>query len=336
MMRVGIPEYRLPRNVLDGEIDEIRKVGVEIKTNTTVESVDQLFKEGFDSVFFAIGAHQGLKMGISGEEEAGVMDCISFLRDVNLGTEVRVEDRVGVIGGGNAAIDAARTALRLGAKEVTIVYRRTRAEMPASAEEIDEALNEGVNMIFLAAPSRIFSDNGTLRAECLRMQLGQVDASGRPRPEPIEGSEFVLDFGTVILAIGQRPDVPDSFGLATGRGNVLQVDPDTLATEREGVFAGGDATTGPATVIEAIAAGRQAAVSIDRYLGGNGVIDEVLAPLEEVVAPPAADEEERHRPAMASLPLEQRLKGFAQVELGFSESMAIEEAKRCLNCDLEE
>lgn len=337
MMRAGIPEYRLPRKVLDGEIEEIKSIGVDIKTNSRVESVDELFEQGYDAAFLAIGAHQGLKMGVMGEEEAGVIDCISFLRDVNLGKEVKLGDGVAVIGGGNAAIDASRTALRLGAKEVTILYRRTRAEMPASSEEIEEALNEGVQIIFLAAPSRIARENGILRVECLRMQLGRIDASGRPRPEPIEGSEFNMDFDMVIAAIGQRPEVPAGFDLPIGRGNTLQVDPDTLATNREGVFAGGDATTGPASVIEAIAAGRQAAISIDQYLGGSAVIDEVLAPVEEEVAPPVAEEEEeRHRPQIPSLPLEQRLKGFAQVELSFPEGMANEEAKRCLSCDLEE
>ena len=171
--------------------------------------------------------------------------------------------------------------------------------------------------------------------ECIRMELGEMDASGRCRPEPVKDSEFVMNFDTIIAAIGQRPDIPDQFNLALGRGSVIEVDPDTLATSREGVFAGGDAVSGPASVIEAIAAGRQAAISIDKYLGGNGDIDEVLAPLEGEVAP-LEETEEKRRPQMPTLPLEQRRSGFSQVELGYSDEMAIEEAMRCLRCDLEE
>ncbi len=337
MMRVGIPEYRLPKQVLEAEIDEIRKVGIDIRTNTRVDSLDELFKQGYNAVFLAIGAHQGAKIGAEGEESPGMVECVSFLREVNLGKEVKIGNRVAVIGGGNAAIDASRTALRLGAKEVTIIYRRTKTEMPASPEEVEEALKEGVNIVFLAAPTRIMRENGRLRMECLRMALGKVDATGRRRPEPIRGSEFPTDFDTIIAAIGQMPEVPAGFGLTIDRGNILKVDPDTLATSREGVFAGGDCITGPASVIEAIAAGRQGAISIDKYLGGDGVIDEMFSP-EEVAALPGVEEEveEKYRPHMPCLSLEERYKGFAEVELGLSEDMAIEEAKRCLRCDLEE
>jgi NADPH-dependent glutamate synthase beta subunit-like oxidoreductase len=167
------------------------------------------------------------------------------------------------------------------------------------------------------------------------MKLGAVDASGRQRPEPIEGSEFTMDFDTVIAAIGQRPELPALIGLATGRGNTIQVDPDSLATGKEGIFAGGDVVSGPATVIEAIAAGRQAAISIDRYLGGSGVIDETLAPPEGEVAP-VEEAEEKRRPPIPTLPLEQRHSSFAEVELSLGDGMAIEEARRCLRCDLEE
>ena len=335
MMRVGIPDYRLPKNILKAEIKEIENIGVEIRTNTRVDSVESLFNEGYRAIFLAIGAHQGIKIGVEGEDSPKVKDCVSFLRDVNLGKEVRTGDRVAVIGGGNAAIDSARTALRLGAKEVTVVYRRTRIEMPASPEEIGEALVEGIKIYFLATPSRVTSRDGELQLECIRMELGAVDSSGRRRPEPIKGSEFSLSFDTIIAAIGQRPEIPDQFDLPIGRGNTIQVDPDTLATDREGIFAGGDAATGPASVIEAIAAGRQAAISIDKYLGGNGVIDETLAPSEGVVTPLEEAEEER-RPQMPTLAVEQRLNSFSEVELSWSEETAIKEAKRCLRCDLEE
>jgi len=281
MMRVAIPEYRLPREILDAEIEDIKSVGVNIKINARVDSLDKLFQQGYDAIFLAIGAHQDIKLGIEGEDSPGVIDCISFLKDTSLGIEVKVGDRVAVIGGGNAAIDSARTALRLGATEVTIIYRRSQTEMPASSSEVEEALKEGINIIFLAAPSKITRWNGRLRLECLRMKLGKPDASGRRRPIPIKGSEFATDFDTIIAAIGQTPEIPDQFRLPIGRGNTLQVAPDTLATPRDGVFAGGDVVTGPASVIEAIAAGRQAAISIDKYLGGKGIIDETLVPAEE-------------------------------------------------------
>ncbi len=335
MMRVGIPDYRLPKEVLKAEIEEIKGIGVDIRTNTKVDSPERLFKQGYNAIFLAIGAHQGTRIGVEGEDSPQVKECIPFLRDVNWGKEVKLGERVAVIGGGNAAIDSARTALRLGAKEITIVYRRTRAEMPASPEEIEAALAEGVKVYFLAAPSRIISQDGELQLECIRMELGAVDASGRRRPEPIKGSEFSMSFDTVIAAIGQRPEIPDKFGLATGRGNTIQVDPDTLATAREGIFAGGDAVSGPASVIEAIAAGRQAAISIDKYLGGNGEIDETLAPPEGALTP-LEEAEEKRRPQIPTLPVDERLSSFAEVELGLSEGVAIEEAKRCLRCDLEE
>ncbi|MFQ6122720.1 MAG: NADH-quinone oxidoreductase subunit NuoF, partial [Dehalococcoidales bacterium] len=335
MMLVGIPDYRLPKDILRAEIKEIEDIGVEIRTNTRVDSIDRLFAEGYNAVFLAIGAHQGLRIGVEGEDSPRVMECINFLREVNLGKEVKLGDKVAVIGGGNAAIDASRVALRLGAKEVSIIYRRTEAEMPASREEVEEAVKEGVQIHYLAAPSRIFSRDGRVELESIRMELGAIDASGRRRPEPIKGSEFIMSFDTIIAAIGQRPGIPQQFNLATGRGNVIEVDPDTLATSRDGVFAGGDAVTGPASVIEAIAAGRQAAISIDKYLGGSGNIDETLAPPEEAMAP-LEEAEEKWRPEMPTLPVEQRLSNFSQVELGYTDEMAIEEAMRCLRCDLEE
>ncbi|GAH94408.1 unnamed protein product [marine sediment metagenome] len=336
MMRYGIPEYRLPREVLAEEIEEIRSVGVDIRTNAKINSLDGLFAGGYNAIFLAIGAHQGAKLRIEGEDSPEVMEGISFLREINMGNKVRVGNKVAIIGGGNVAIDASRNALRLGAKEVTIIYRRTRTEMPASEEEINEAIHEGVKIEFLAAPIRMESKDSVVELICIRMKLGAVDTSGRRRPVPIEGSEFSSSFNTVIAAIGQMPETPDQFGLPLGRGNTFQVDTYTLATGREGVFAGGDAVTGPATVIEAIAAGRQAAISIDKYLGGKGVIDEKLAPPEELEALPEIDEGEKHRLPIPTLPLGERLGSFAEVELSLSEELAIEEATRCLRCDLEE
>jgi len=249
--------------------------------------------------------------------------------------KVDIGDKVTVVGGGNVAIDASRTALRLGAKEVTITYRRSRAEMPAGAEEVNEALSEGVKMLYLTAPVKAISVNSKIKVEFIRMELGKVDESGRRRPIPIKGSEFTDEYDTMIKAVGERPEFPDEYRLSVGTGGTIEVDSDTLATSREGVYAGGDVVAGPTSVIEAIAAGRQAAISIDKYLGGEGDIDEQLAPPEEVT-PFTIEEGERYRPPMNMLPLEERLKGFAQVELGFDETKATEETKRCLRCDLEE
>ena len=336
MMRYGIPEYRLPREVLAGEIEEIKGVGVDIRVNTMISSVDELFEHGYHAIFLAIGAHQGAKLRIEGEDSPEVMEGVSFLREINMGNKVRVGGRIAVIGGGNVAIDASRSALRLGAKEATIIYRRTRDEMPASKEEIEQALLEGVKVEFLAAPIRIERKNSAVELTCIRMELGAVDESGRRRPVPIEGNEFSLTFDTLIAAIGQAPEVPEKFGLPLGKGNTVQVDADTLVTTREGVFAGGDAVTGPATVIEAIAAGRQAAISIDKYLGGSGTIDEILAVPEELEALPEIEEEEKHRISIPTLALSERFGCFAEVELGLGQEVAIEEARRCLRCDLEE
>ncbi|MFO8100580.1 MAG: FAD-dependent oxidoreductase [Dehalococcoidia bacterium] len=339
MMRVGIPRYRLPKDVLDAEIDVIKRVGVKIKTNTRIESVDELRDEGYDAVFLGLGAHEGSSMRIEGEDTPGVVDCVSFLRDVSLGKKVKLGDKVCVIGGGNAAIDASRTALRVGAKDVTIMYRRTHEEMPAAEEEIEEAVKEGVKIEYLVAPSKAYRENGHVDLECIRMQLGKMDSSGRKRPEPVEGSEFTDKFDVVIAAIGQKPQVPNELGLKTNRGDTIAADPDTLVTSREDTFAGGDVVSGPASVIEAIAAGRKAAISIDKYLGGSGVIDETLAPPEEITELPEDEEEEdigeQHRPRIPEMAVARRQKNFKLVELGLPEKKAIEEARRCLKCDLE-
>ncbi len=334
MMRYGIPEYRLPRPTLAAEIEEIKKAGVKVKTGTRVDSVDKLFSDGFNAAFIATGTHRGQKLGVPGEDAKGVMEGVDFLREVNLGKPIKVGDRVAVVGGGNVAMDAARTALRLGAKEVSIVYRRGRAEMPASEEELEEALAEGVELQVLTAPTKI-SVNGRIKLECQRMGLGKRDASGRPRPEPIKGSEFNLELDTLIAAIGQTTDIPAGFGLKLNKNSTIEVNPDTLETSRPGVFAGGDVVLGPASVIQSIAQGREAAKSIDKFLGGDGVIDEELAPEETDLKPPEAGEEEKKRPAMALKSPEERKRSFVQVEQGYTVEQAIEEAKRCLRCDLE-
>lgn len=338
MMRVGIPAYRLPRNVLDAEINMVKNLGVEIKTNNRVKSLDKLFESGYQAVLVATGAHQGIKLGVEGENHPKVMECIDLLREINLGKRVELGEKVAVIGGGNAAIDAARTSLRLGAKDVTIFYRRTRAEMPANASEVEEAIKEGVKIEFLAAPTKVISKNGKLSLENIRMKLGAPDASGRPRPEPIQGSEFRVDVDAIVAAIGQRPDIPKEFNLEMGKGNVVVVDSQTMTTSRKGVFSAGDAVTGPASVVEAVRTGKQAAVSIDKYLGGKGIL-----PIPEVkVKEPTARHtflerwrREAKRVEMPTLPVEKRLHGFDEVELGLTKEMAIAEGQRCWRCDLE-
>ena len=333
LMRVGIPDYRLPPDVLDAEIAKMQRVGVDIKLNTKVESIDWLFEQGYDAVFLALGAHRGMKLGVEGEDSPGVVDGPAFLRDVSLGGKVNVRDRVAVIGGGNVAIDSARTALRLGAEQVSIIYRRTRAEMPASAEEVEGALEEGIDIVFLAAPVKISRQDGRLRLTCERMELGEPDASGRRRPVPIKGSEFSMEFSAIITAIGQAPEIPAQFNLKTGSGNTIEANPETSATSRKGVWAGGDAVTGPASVIEAIAAGRRAASSIDLYLKGVGTQakdrDEETVKLFEKFN--SAYLKKTSRVKVPELPVSKRRIDVEDVPgLGLSEIEM--EANRCFNC----
>ncbi|MDO8568780.1 MAG: FAD-dependent oxidoreductase [Dehalococcoidales bacterium] len=335
MMRYGIPSYRLPRNVLDSQVDLVKQCGVDIKLNTRVESLDELFNQGYSAIFVALGAHRGQKLGVEGEENKGVVDGAAFLRDVSLGKKMNVGEKVAVVGGGNVAIDSARTALRLGAKEVAIIYRRTRAEMPANPEEVEGAIEEKIKLEFLSAPTKISQNNGRLQLTCVKMQLGEPDASGRRRPEPVKGSEFNTDYDTIIAAIGQVPDIPKPYGLDIDRGNIIKSDPATLATNRPGVFAGGDVVTGPATVSGAMAAGRKAAMSIDRYLGGSGDISEQLTTPDEVSPCLGIEEGFAQKPRQHQRCIEpDERHGFIEVELGLDEEKAVTEAQRCLRCDL--
>ncbi|HUT67007.1 MAG TPA: FAD-dependent oxidoreductase, partial [Dehalococcoidales bacterium] len=335
MMRVGIPDYRLPPEVLDAEIEEIKNAGVDIKLNTKVESVDWLLDRGYDAVFLGPGAHKGMTLGVEGDDLPGVFDGASFLREANLGVKVDVGKKVAVIGGGNVAIDSARIALRLGAKEVTIVYRRTRAEMPASPEEVEAALEEGIKIEFLTGHLKVRQEAGHLVMTCNRNELGEPDASGRRRPVTIKGSEFDAEYDSIIGAIGQRPDIPPDFKVKTGRGDTIQADSRTLQTSRQGVWAGGDAVTGPDSVIRAIAAGRTAASSIDKYLGGSGIIDEELTPERKIgICAGMTDEDFSSKPRvkMPCLPPEQVTDNFTEVELGLPEDGTIAEGKRCFQC----
>ena len=331
MMRVGIPAYRLPRDILGNEIKEIENAGVDIRLNTRVDSLESLFEQGYDAIFLGVGAHQGIKLGVEGENLLGVIDAAEFLRRVNLGERIDVGERVGVVGGGNVAIDAARMSLRLGAKKVTIFYRRTRAEMPATSEEIDAAIEEDIEMLYLVAPSGVSRDGRTLKLECLRMKLGEPDDSGRARPVPIEGSNFVTELDTLIPAIGQRPQVPDGFGVETGRGNVVTV-ADNMTSSRNGVFAAGDCVSGPASVIKAIADARKAAEAIDLYLGGTGDILESLVPGEEAEIWLETELPEEKLATFSHLSPAESVSSFEEVEHGMLWDTAVPEAQRCLRC----
>ena len=338
MMAVGIPEYRLPRKVLQDEIDDILKLGVELKLNSPVTDIEALKAQGYRAVFLATGAHKGLKLGLAGERLKGVLDGVSFLRDVNLGKPVKVGERVAVIGGGNVAIDAARTALRLGAKEVQIFYRRLREDMPAADGEIAEAEKEGVKIHYLVAPAQMWGGNGGVkRMECRRMVLSDFDKSGRKRPIHITGSEFEVDVDTVIAAIGQVPDT-GSFrgnGFKFDSSGAFIVNPESLVTMTSGVFAGGDGVRGPASAVEAIADGQKAAMAIDKLLGGDGSLANAYRDrLKEmkVSYDEEAYAEERPRIPIPEVPLTDRYHNFKEVEMGYTTRFAVEEAKRCLHC----
>jgi heterodisulfide reductase subunit A-like polyferredoxin len=337
MLKMGIPEYRLPKDLLELEVNRLRDAGIEIHTGITVGkdvTMEQLGEQGYKAILIAVGAQKSRGLGVEGEDLKGVIHALDLLRDVNAGKKVELGSKVAVIGGGNVAVDAARSALRSGAEKVSVLYRRSREEMPAFSAEVEEAEREGVEFQFLVAPKRILGENGKVTAvECIRMELGEPDESGRRRPIPVEGSEFTLNFDTVIPAIGEAPDVsflPEG-GKVTKRKTV-ECDPLTLETSLPGIFACGDVISGPATVVDAIAAGKRAAVSIDRYLRGQDLKAgrEKEVKLVEEVSKEGV--EKRPRQIMPRLPVEKRVGGFEEVETGFTEEMALREAERCLNC----
>jgi formate dehydrogenase (NADP+) beta subunit len=329
LLRYGIPGYRLPDAVVDRDIELIEKAGVTIRTKKKIDSAEALLEKGYEAVFVASGAWRGLKMGIPGEDGPGVLDGLSFLKAVNSGKAPRIGAKVIVVGGGNTAIDAARAGRRLGA-DVTILYRRTRAEMPAAAQEIEEALEEGVTLEFLAAPVRI--EKGAVK--CIRMALGEADASGRPRPVPVKKSDYVLEASTVIMAVGQEAEVPAAT-LKRNKNGTIAVNTDTLAASAKGIFAGGDAVTGPASIIAAIGQGRRAAVSIDRFLGGTGVIDRLTRKAREEAIPEEAPRGTPRAEARLAAP-KKRIGDFEIVEKALDPASAMQEAARCLSCDLRE
>jgi NADPH-dependent glutamate synthase beta subunit-like oxidoreductase len=343
MMRYGIPFYRLPEDILDREINQILSLGIELKTEKRLGKdfdLKQLKKEGYEAIFMAIGLQLSRHMELEGSPLNDVFWGVDFLIDVNQGKNIPLKEKVAVVGGGNGAVDAARVAKRLGAKEVWLVYRRSRSEMPALKSEVDEAEREGVKFHFLAAPVRALTSNGRITGmRCIRMELGEPDESGRRSPIPVKGSEFEINADHLIIAIGQSTDKKSIMEeLEYSSSGTLSVDPVTLKTNIEGVFAGGDIAKGPGTVIEAIEAGRRAASSIDNFLGGGGMIEETLAERPDAFPYSGKREEgfaDLKRVETPTLPLPERFNGFLEVEHCFNDEQAIKEAKRCLQCDLE-
>jgi len=272
MLRVGIPEFRLPRDILQMEIDGIRALGVEMKTNHRFifDGNDKRFRElGFQAAFLSIGAHRSLRLNISGEKLQGVYPGVEFLRDINLGEKIKIGKKIAVIGGGNVALDVARSAIRLGSESVEVYYRRSKEEMPAIPEEVEEALREGIKIHFLTSPVKMIGrGERAIGMECVRMRLGEPDETGRKRPISIEGSNFRVHADTIIAAIGQRVDRNASKGFEKHPDGTIRVDPETGETSIKGVFAGGDVVTGPGWAIDAIAAGKKGAKSIHQYLIG--------------------------------------------------------------------
>jgi heterodisulfide reductase subunit A len=336
LLRYGIPEYRLPKKVLASDISYIRDLGVEIKTNNPVKSLAEIFNQGYKAIFLGLGAGMSQKMGIPGEDSQGVFYVLDFLGRVNSGAKVKLGSKVAVIGGGNAAVDAARVIRRLGVEKVTVLYRRSRAEMPALPSEVEQMEREGVTIQFLATPIEILSEaNRVTGIRCARMEMGEADARGRRRAMVVEGSEFTVDADNVIMAIGQSVDksaLPE--GLAFTDMGTLDVDPVTLQTNIDGVFAGGDVVSGPADVILAIASGRKAARSLQAYLRGEEVKAEAGGKVEKLSKEEVAEAKKRfgsrNRVERRKPDLEKRVSDFEEVELAYSPEEAQQEAGRCL------
>lgn len=350
MLSVAIPAFRLPAEVIQKDIDYIAKKGVEIKYNTPINTnytVDDLKNEGYNAVFIAAGAQRSQRVGIPGEVEGveGLYYGLQFLRDSKIGRPIKVGKKVAVIGGGNVALDTARSALRMGAEEVNLYYRRSRNEMPVTEVEYDEAVAEGIKMHFLTSPTRIVNEGWQVSGlQCIQMELGEPDDSGRRRPVPIDGSDVFIEADTVVAAVGQAADMsflPADSALERTRWETLVVDSNTLATNIPGVFGGGDFVTGPGMVIEAIAAGRRGAMAIDKYFRKDDTPVRMYDLKSEIFREAVPQEEESEewkaepRSEMPILSPEERKTSFQEIELGFAEERAILEAKRCLRCDLE-
>lgn len=339
MVTVGIPDYRLPKDILNHEIDLIKRMGVEIRLNQKIEklSAQDMAKEGFAAVFVAIGAHVGTKIGCKGEENT-VVQGAEFLRKLSLEGPIAPLGKAVIVGGGNVALDCARNCVRLGFKNVEILYRRSRAEMPGSKEEIEEAIHEGVKFTYLAAPVSVVSKGGKVTGvECIKMKLGEPDESGRRRPIPVKGSEFTLKTDMIIAATGQKPDIAllsgkEKASMTTDWGTI-KIDSASYSTPVARIFAGGDCVSGPATVIEALNMGNKAAKSIDAYLQGKTFTDELsFAGMDTMQQKDVGFVPKAPTNAVEFLDVAERVKGYAEVEGGFSAAEAIKEAQRCLRC----
>ncbi len=336
MLRYCLPMYRLPEDVLDAEIRYIMETGVDVRTSVEVGEdvrLADLLEGGYKAIFIAVGAPSSRSMNMAGEDLTGVKNALDFLRDVRVGRVKQLKGKVAVVGGGDAAIDSARTAVRLGPEDVTVIYRRQREDMPAHPHEVEEAEREGVDFKFLANPTRVLGDEVVEAVECAKMRLGEPDSSGRRRPIPIPGSEFVVPADLFIEAVGEITDLTFlTEGIKVTRWDTIEVDPVTFETSLPGVFAGGDVVTGPKSVIDAIAAGKKAARAIDLYLGGGG-LDVLRA--EEIEKTSWVKEgvlEEKPAQEAAHLPLERRMGNFDEVELGFTWGQGVLEALRCVHC----
>ena len=342
MLRYGIPEYRLPKKDLQQEIDSILDLGIEIHYNQDINTTSKLLslEKKFEALFLGIGAQLPISMNIPGSNFKNIIPGTEFLKKVNAGEKIDLFGQVFVIGGGNTAIDAARTALRLGAKNVSIIYRRTEAEMPAAKEEIEDTKAEGIKIITLTNPSAYLGQKGNLhQIKIIKMELGPVDQSGRRRPQPIENSESLIKADFVIEALGQKIDSKKFTSLDLNSNGTIKIDQNLFLTNRQGIFAGGDAVSGPNLVINAIAHGRKAAHVIDQYLKGKKLVPENRLNFyikKEDFAPVTPEdyknEEKIKRTSIKKISLEKRKTTFLEVEKVFTPKEVLAETKRCLEC----
>lgn len=339
MLTTGIPAYRLPPSIVEAEIEMIRGMGVAMKTGVEIgknKTMAQLRQEGFKAFFIAIGAQEGVRLGVPGEDLDGVYKGLNYLRQINLGKPLKLGQRVAVIGGGNVAMDAVRSARRLGSEKAFILYRRGLEEMPSSPEEIKQCREEKIPIKTLTQPLRFMGSDGRVQAiECVKMRLTDPDESGRRKPEPIPGSEFTVKVDAVITALGQESDwcclTPECACSLTEWGT-LKIDPLTLQSDDPDIFTGGDAARGPKTVVEAIADGRQAAISINRYVRGENLRlgrESLLNPIRD---PQRGKYDRTPRARMDYLDPGKRVKNFNEVQKGLAKSVAAQEAKRCISC----
>ncbi len=341
MLNVGIPPYRLPREVMRQSIEGVRRLGVEMITGTPIgkELNLETLRKKYDAAYIAAGAHKAEKLGIPGEDLQGVIHGVTFMRMVNLKEDLKIGSRVAVVGGGNTAMDAARSSLRLGAQEISILYRRTREEMPVDPRELEQVEEEGIKVHYLTQPIQVLSRNGIMVSglRCIRNQLGKPEKDGRRRPIPVEGTEFDLEIDLLIPAVSQSPDIsflPEEIGFEISKWDRLSVNPVTFETNVHGIFAGGDFVTGPRDVIRVIADGRKAALSIHSYLSGEEIEKKpaYFTAVTEVKIDPNLEKIPRQK--IDTILIQERNSLNKEVELGFSNEVAVKEAVRCLQCHI--